>query len=284
MREIIATKYAMEKAGIPKDQVRDMLEREAQKHVADNTNWWMTYNKFRNDVAIAAVSYTADKWNGIKNAYYMYKDRQDGGVDVWVDDDGNIVGEVDHPELGKNINVSWDKNNNSIVTSAYKDENNQLHKVHKEKLSRSALLYMGRESDGENAGGKLDSWADPVKWTKAEQYGVWTQDQIDKWDKIGASPFAMAWDPDEKSHILYDSFKMMSFGLADQALMFVPGGAGLAAKAITSAGKLATASKATLEFISKLGTASKAGQLLNNAAASMGIGYAYARGNAYEQF
>jgi hypothetical protein len=83
---------------------------------------------------------------------------------------------------------------------------------------------------------------------------------------------------------MYDSFKMMSFGLADQALMFIPGGAGIAARAITSTSKLATASKATLELISKLGSASKVGQVLNNAAASAGIGYAYARGNAYEQF
>lgn len=286
MREIIATKYAMEQAGIPKAQVRDMLEREAQKYVADNTGAWTKTAKFYNDMLIAASSYTADKWNGIKNSYYAYEDYQDGGVNVWVDDEGNIVGEKDHPEImqKQNYKVSYDKNGNAMVNSRYVDKDGKLHPLHKEKISRSALLYMGRESDGDNVGGKLQSWADPEKWTKAEQYGVWTQDQIDKWDKIGASPYAMTWDPDEGSHIMYDSFKMMSFGLADQAMMFIPGGAGMAAKAITSTNKLATASKATLDFISKMGSASRTGQILNNAAASLGIGFAYARGNAYEKF
>ena len=99
MREIIATKYAMEQAVIPKAQVRDMLEREAQKYVADNTGAWTKTAKFYNDMLIAASSYTADKWNGIKNSYYTYEDYQDGGVNVWVDDEGNIVGEKDHPEI-----------------------------------------------------------------------------------------------------------------------------------------------------------------------------------------
>lgn len=150
---------------------------------------------------------------------------------------------------------------------------------------------MGRESNGENVGGKLDSWADPNYWTKAEQFGVfplpftdYDEEQIKKWDKIGASPEATVWDPDEKSHILYDSLKMMSFGLADQAMMFIPGGAGVLAKSVTGASKLANATRVTLETISKLGSASKAGQVLNNAAASMGIGFAYGRSNAYELF
>lgn len=71
MREIIATKYAMERAGIPKAQVRDMLEREAQKHVANNESWWKGQSKFAKDVLIAASAYTADKWNGIKNVGLM---------------------------------------------------------------------------------------------------------------------------------------------------------------------------------------------------------------------
>lgn len=178
----------------------------------------------------------------------------------------------------------WDENGRGVYTSSYIDKNGNLHNVHKEKIRRSALLLQGRETGGDNVGGKSESWADPEFWTKAEQYGVWSQDEIDKWDKIGASPEAAIWDPDEGSHIMYDSFKMMSFGLADQMLMLIPNGAGAASKAITATSKLANASKAALNWTSKLGSASRAGQVLNNAAASLGIGFAYGRSNAYELF
>lgn len=285
MREIIATKYAMEKAGIPKDVVRDMLERDAQKHVAANEGWFKGKKKFANDVLIAASSYTADKWNGIANIKYMAQDSQDGGVNVWMDENGEIV---KHPELVKVVNDVWDDKAKRYVhipgAVVYTDENGKDHIVHQSKISRSALLLMGREAEGKNAGAVSSSWANPEFWTKAEQYGVWTQDEVNKWDKIGASPYAVAWDPDEGSHIMYDSFKMMSFGLADQALMFLPMGAGALAKGINATSRLANATRIGLEAISKLGPASKVGQVLNNATASLGIGFAYGRSNAYELF
>lgn len=284
MRQIIATKYAMEKAGIPKLAVRDMLERQAQKHVYDNEGWWRESKKFIKDVAIAASSYTADKWNGIKNVGYMIDDAYDGGVDVWVDENGNPVGEKDHPEVLDNIQMLQDANGGSYLVSSYKGKDGKQHEVHKEKLSRSALLMMGHESTGVNAGGELDTWTNPAMWTKKEQYGVWTDEEAKKWDKIGASPDAVAWDPDDTSHIMYDSFKMMSFGLADQALMFVPNGAGALSKFITGTGKAASISRGIFNTIGKLGSSTKTGQALNNAAASLGIGFAYARSNAYEQF
>lgn len=214
----------------------------------------------------------------------MYQDSQDGGVNVWVDNEGNIVGEVDHPELRRNISNSWDKDGNMSTTSAYNDNEGNIRNVHREKISRSALLMMGREANGDNAGGKSTSWANPEFWTKAEQFGTWDEDEIKKWDKIGASPSAKAWDPDEASHIAYESFKMMSFGLADQAMMLLPAGAGAIAKGISATSKIANGAKATLNTLSKLGPASKFGQIANNAAASLGIGFAYGRNNAYELF
>lgn len=112
----------MEKAGIPKLQVKDMLEREAQKHVANNEGWWKGKYKFAKDVIIASAAYTADKWNGLKNAYYMAQDSQDGGQWVWVDEKGNPVGELDHPEVRKNVDVAWDKNGDMVTSSKYKGE------------------------------------------------------------------------------------------------------------------------------------------------------------------
>jgi hypothetical protein len=83
---------------------------------------------------------------------------------------------------------------------------------------------------------------------------------------------------------MYESLEMMSFGLADQALMFITGGAGALAKGITGASKLANGARVSLELLSKLGPGSKFGQVFNNVAASMGIGFAYGRNNAYELF
>lgn len=233
---------------------------------------------------IAATAYTADKWNGIYNAGLMVMDNQDGGQDVWVDEKGNII----DPSMVTVVNDVWDDKAKRYIrtpgTVIYTDKDGKDHVVHNEKISRSALLMMGLDPTGKNAGAKSTSWTDPSFWTKAEQYGVWSQDEVDKWDKIGVSPYAKAWDPDEKSHLMYESMKMMSFGLADQALMFIPGGAGIAAKAISGTSKVAALGKGTLDLISKLGSASKFGQVANNIAASMGIGFAYARNSSYEEF
>jgi hypothetical protein len=113
-------------------------------------------------MAISALSYTADKWNGIYNTYLMGQDAADGGQYVWVDNDGNIIGEKDHPEVIDNLKWTFDKENNtSLVTSTYTNDSGEEKPVHKEKISRSALLLMGRNPNGANAGGKSDSWADP---------------------------------------------------------------------------------------------------------------------------
>lgn len=126
----------------------------------------------------------------------------------------------------------------------------------------------------------------PQYWTRAEQFGTLDENEQKQYEKIGSSPYKVAYNPNEDSDLWYESFKMMSFGLADAAAQAIPFGIGTVGKALSTAskvGKLARGFGKVLDTTGKLLTAeTKAGQIAQGTAGALGIAYAYNRGTFQE--
>ena len=277
MRQILAKKKVYE-ANMSPDMAATALNNEAKKYIKEHQGSLKKFGLFAKDVGISAMSYSADKLNGIAELYRAGQDAYAEKPIVMVDDKGNVL----------------DPNKTKVIRDRqgglhYKDNEGTLHSVHKMQVDYTTLHNMGKNPDGSDIKGAFGiDWMtlNPQYWTRAEQFGTLDENEQKQYEKIGSSPYKVAYNPNEDSDLWYESFKMMSFGLADAAAQAIPFGIGTVGKALSTAskvGKLARGFGKVLDTTGKLLTAeTKAGQIAQGTAGALGIAYAYNRGTFQE--
>lgn len=277
MRQILAKKKVYE-ANMSPDMAATALNNEAKRYIKEHQGSLKKFGLFAKDVGISAMSYSADKLNGIAELYRAGQDAYAEKPIVMVDDKGNVL----------------DPNKTKVIRDRqgglhYKDNEGTLHSVHKMQVDYTTLHNMGKNPDGSDIKGAFGiDWMtlNPQYWTRAEQFGTLDENEQKQYEKIGSSPYKVAYNPNEDSDLWYESFKMMSFGLADAAAQAIPFGIGTVGKALSTAskvGKLARGFGKVLDTTGKLLTAeTKAGQIAQGTAGALGIAYAYNRGTFQE--
>lgn len=277
MRQILAKKKVYE-ANMSPDMAATALNNEAKRYIKEHQGSFKKFGLFAKDVGISAMSYSADKLNGIAELYRAGQDAYTEKPIVMVDDKGNVL----------------DPNKTKVIRDKqgglhYKDSEGALHSVHKMQVDYTTLHNMGKNPDGSDIKGAFGiDWMtlNPQYWTRAEQFGTLDENEQKQYEKIGSSPYKVAYNPNEDSDLWYESFKMMSFGLADAAAQAIPFGIGTVGKALSTAskvGKLARGFGKVLDTTGKLLTAeTKAGQVAQGTAGALGIAYAYNRGTFQE--
>lgn len=277
MRQILAKKKVYE-ANMSPDMAATALNNEAKRYIKEHQGSLKKFGLFAKDVGISAMSYSADKLNGIAELYRAGQDAYAEKPIVMVDDKGNVL----DPNKTK---VIGDKQGGLH----YKDSEGTLHSVHKMQVDYTTLHNMGKNPDGSDIKGAFGiDWMtlNPQYWTRAEQFGTLDENEQKQYEKIGSSPYKVAYNPNEDSDLWYESFKMMSFGLADAAAQAIPFGIGTVGKALSTAskvGKLARGFGKVLDTTGKLLTAeTKVGQVAQGTAGALGIAYAYNRGTFQE--
>lgn len=277
MRQILAKKKVYE-ANMSPDMAATALNNEAKRYIKEHQGSLKKFGLFAKDVGISAMSYSADKLNGIAELYRAGQDAYAEKPIVMVDDKGNVL----------------DPNKTKVIRDKqgglhYKDSEGALHSVHRMQVDYTTLHNMGKNPDGSDIKGAFGiDWMtlNPLYWTRAEQFGTLDENEQKQYEKIGSSPYKVAYNPNEESDLWYESFKMMSFGLADAAAQAIPFGIGTVGKALSTAskvGKLARGFGKVLDTTGKLLTAeTKAGQVAQGTAGALGIAYAYNRGTFQE--
>ena len=277
MRQILAKKKVYE-ANMSPDMAATALNNEAKKYIKEHQGSLKKFGLFAKDVGISAMSYSADKLNGIAELYRASQDAYAEKPIVMVDDKGNVL----------------DPNKTKVIRDKqgglhYKDSEGTLHSVHKMQVDYTTLHNMGKNPDGSDIKGAFGiDWMtlNPQYWTRAEQFGTLDENEQKQYEKIGSSPYKVAYNPNEDGDLWYESFKMMSFGLADAAAQAIPFGIGTVGKALSTAskvGKLARGFGKVLDTTGKLLTAeTKVGQVAQGTAGAFGIAYAYNRGTFQE--
>ncbi len=277
MRQILAKKKVYE-ANMSPDMAATALNNEAKRYIKEHQGSLKKFGLFAKDVGISAMSYSADKLNGIAELYRAGQDAYAEKPIVMVDDNGNVL----------------DPNKTKVIKDKqgglhYKDSEGTLHSVHKMQIDYTTLHNMGKNPDGSDIKGAFGiDWMtlNPQYWTRAEQFGTLDENEQKQYEKIGSSPYKVAYNPNEDSDLWYESFKMMSFGLADAAAQAIPFGIGTVGKALSTAskvGKLARGFGKVLDTTGKLLTAeTKVGQVAQGTAGALGIAYAYNRGTFQE--
>ena len=277
MRQILAKKKVYE-ANMSPDMAASALNNEAKRYIKEHQGNLKKFGLFAKDVGISAMSYSADKLNGIAELYRAGQDAYAEKPIVMVDDKGNVL----------------DPNKTKIIRDKqgglhYKDSEGAFHSVHKMQVDYTTLHNMGKNPDGSDIKGAFGiDWMtlNPQYWTRAEQFGTLDENEQKQYEKIGSSPYKVAYNPNEDSDLWYESFKMMSFGLADASAQAIPFGIGTVGKFLSTAskvGKLARGFGKVLDTTGKLLTAeTKVGQVAQGTAGALGIAYAYNRGTFQE--
>lgn len=277
MRQILAKKKVYE-ANMSPDMAATALNNEAKRYIKEHQGSFKKFGLFAKDVGISAMSYSADKLNGIAELYRAGQDAYAEKPIVMVDDKGNVL----------------DPNKTKVIRDRqgglhYKDSEGALHSVHRMQVDYTTLHNMGKNPDGSDIKGAFGiDWMtlNPQYWTRAEQFGTLDENEQKQYEKIGSSPYKVAYNPNEDSDLWYESFKMMSFGLADAAAQAIPFGIGTVGKALSTVskvGKLARGFGKVLDTTGKLLTAeTKVGQVAQGTAGALGIAYAYNRGTFQE--
>lgn len=266
MRQVLA-KRKVYYANMSPEMASTALNNEAKRYITEHQGSLKRFGLFLNDVGISSLSYTADKVNGIYNLGLAIEDKFGDKPIVLVDDSGNVL----DPNKTKLV-----KDRKGNLT--YQGNDGRMHYVHRQQIDRTTLHNMGRNFDGSEDDGILN----PQYWTRAEQFGTLDENKQKQYEKLGSSPYKVAYNPNEDSDLLYESFKMMSFGFADAASQLLPYGVGLFGKTLSAAskaGKVVQGLGKALDTTGKLLTfRSKTGQLAQGTAGALGIAYAYNRG------
>lgn len=273
MRQILAKKKAYDTYMSP-EMAATALNNEAKRYIKDHQGSFKRFGLFLKDVGISSMSYTADKMNGIAELYRMGQDAFLDKPIVMVDDRGNVI----DPNKTK---VVRDRQGNMH----YQDKEGRLHSVHDEQIDYTTLHNMGKNTDGSDIKGVFGTdWMtlNPQYWNRAEQFGTLDENEQKQYEKLGSSPYKVAYNPNEDSDIWYEAFKMMSFGLADAGSQLIPYGIGSLGKTLSAAGKVGRVARGfgkVLDTTGKMLTAeTKIGQIAQGTAGALGIAYAYNRG------
>lgn len=243
------------------------IDNEAKEYLASHQSTGDKISHLGNDILISALSYSADKFNGIAELGRAAMDEISGKPKVWVSDAGDII------DLNK-TKYSLDRNG----TISFIGGDGKKHHARQMEVSRSALHQMGKNYDGSNDDGILN----PQYWSRAEQFGTLNKDEQKRFEKLGSSPYQVAYNPNEDSDLWYEAFKMTSFGLADAGSQLIPFGIGAAGKALSTASKVGSVVNKignVMNWTGKVLTAeSKTGQVIQGTTGALGIAYAYSRG------
>lgn len=266
MRQVLAKKKVYD-ANMSPEMAMQALNNDAKRYATENQGLFRRLGLFAKDVGISTLSYTADKVNGLYNLGLFAADKLGDKPVVWVDDRGNVL----DPNKTKFVK---DRRGNTV----YQDGEGNMHYAHRQQIDRTTLHNMGRNSDGSEDTGILS----PTYWTRAEQFGTLDSDEQKQYEKLGTSPYKVAYNPNEDSDLWYESFKMMSFGIADAGSQLLPYGVGLFGRTLSAAskaGKVAQGLGKVLDTTGKmLSFELKAGQIAQGTSGALGIAYAYNRG------
>lgn len=277
MREVLAKKKVYE-ANMSPDMAMTALDNDARRYIHSHQGKLDKLGDFAKDVAISSMSYTADKVNGIAEVGRMIEDglAKTGAMAkpvVWMDDAGNII------DMKKT--KTFKGKNGALM---YTDTDGKNHYLHQTQIGYSALHQLGKDTDGSDLEGAFGrDWLtlNSQYWSRAEQFGTLDKDLQKQYEKIGASPYKVVYNPGDDSDLIYEGFKMMSFGLADQAAMFIPfgiGAMGRGIQGISKAGNIINRFGKMLDVTGTFLSASKPAQVTNGIAGAAGIAYAYGRG------
>ena len=273
MRQVLAKKRIYD-VNMSPDMAMIALNNDAKRYIRDHQGSVKRFGLFLKDVGISSMSYTADKLNGIAELYRAGQDALAEKPIVMVDDMGNVLDP-------KKIRVVSDKQGRLH----YQNKDGQLHSIHQEQVDYITLHNMGKNPDGSDIEGAFGvDWMtlNPQYWTRAEQYGTLDENEQKQYEKLGSSPYKVAYNPNEDSDIMYEAFKMMSFGIADAASQLIPYGVGMLGRSLSTAskvGKVARGFGKVLDTTGKMFTAeTKIGQVAQGTAGALGIAYAYGRG------
>lgn len=273
MRQVLAKKKVYDTYMSP-EMAMTALNNDAKRYIKEHQGSLKRFGLFVKDVGIAAMSYTADKINGIGELGRMAQDALMEKPVVMVDDKGNVI----DPKKTKTVR---DKQGNLY----WQDKDRNLHTAHLMQIDYTTLHNMGKNADGSDIEGAFGvDWLtlNPQYWTRAEQFGTLDENEQKQYEKLGSSPYKVAYNPNEDSDIMYEAFKMMSFGIADAGSMLVPYGVGALGRTLSTAskvGKIARGFGKVLDTTGKLLTAeTKVGQTVQGTAGALGIAYAYNRG------
>ena len=264
MRQVLAKKAVYDHYMGP-ERAATALNNEAQRYAKEHQNSWRRFGLFAKDVGISALSYTMDKANSIYNLGLMAADTFGEKPLVWVDDAGNVISPG-------NIGVGTGGSYGTIGADG------AFHPVHQAQIDRSTLHLMGKNADGTDDTSLLN----PQYWTRAEQFGTLDKDLQEQYERLGSSPYKVAYDPNEDTDLIYEGLKMASFQIADGGSQLIPFGIGQVGKALQAASKLGKVAQTVGRAISYAGKAltaeTKTGQVLQGVAGAGGISYAYERG------
>lgn len=273
MRQVLAKKKVYD-ANMSPEMAATALNNDAKRYITEHQGSFKKFGLFAKDVGISAMSYSADKINGIAELYRAGQDALAKKPVVMVDDKGNII----------------DSNKTSVVKDKqgnlhYTDNEGNIHPIHRMHVDYTTLHNMGKNPDGSDIKGAFGiDWMtlNPQYWTRAEQFGTLDENEQKQYEKLGSSPYKVAYNPNEDSDMMYEAFKMMSFGLADAASQLIPYGVGLLGKSLSTASKVGNIARGfgkVLNTTGKLLTAeTKVGQVAQGTAGALGIAYAYNRG------
>ena len=271
MRQVLAKKKVYEQYMSP-DMAATALNNDAKRYIKEHQGSLKRFGLFAKDVGISAMSYTADKVNSIYNLGLMAADAVGDKPRVWVDDQGNIV----------DASTIVTEQNGQYTYGQGAD--GKLHPVHQMEIDRTTLHNMGKTEDGKDIGDLGLEWLtlNPQYWTRAEQFGTLDNDEQKQYEKLGSSPYKVAYNPNDDSDLMYESFKMMSFGLADGAAQLLPFGMGLLGKTLSTASKVGRLGRGLGQAMNWTGrhltAQTGAGSLIQGLTGAGGIAYAYERG------
>ena len=235
----------------------DALNNYAKEYIEEHQGKLTYTGLLAKDIGISVASYTADKINSIRQLY----DATQGDSIVWIDNKGNVVA----PDQ-----VKTDKNGNKY----YINDDGVATAIKQTKMSVADLDYLGKNAQGYTR----DAMWNNQFWSDAEQYGTLNWDEQRQYKKLGASPYKVVYKPGDDSDLVYETAKMVSFGIADGAATALPWAGESLGTAMTLTKGASMVNKASRVVGKSLNYASKAAKGIHPTVGAAAIGHAYGRG------
>ncbi len=235
----------------------DALNNYAKEYIEEHQGKLTYTGLLAKDIGISVASYTADKINSIRQLY----DVTQGDSIVWIDNKGNVVA----PDQ-----VKTDKRGNKY----YINDDGVATAIRQTKMSVADLDYLGKDAQGYTR----DAMWNNQFWSDAEQYGTLNWDEQRQYKKLGASPYKVVYKPGDDSDLLYETTKMVSFGIADGAAAAIPWAGETLGTAMALTKGASMINKASRVIGKSLNYASKAVKGVQPTVGAAAIGHAYGRG------
>lgn len=249
------------------------LNNAAKEYVNAHQSNWTKAGLYAKDFGTSAYSYLGDKVDGLYTIGLDIADRVEGSPTVYM----NEAGEILDPQVLADPKSKVTRDVQGV--QHYVDAKGNDHTVRAVQIPRTTLHQMGKNFDGSDA---ENDWLNPLYRTRVEQFGTFDADEQKQYEKLGVSPYKVAYDPGEESNFLWETAKMGVFGLVDMGSTLVPFGIGMlgrAAAAAKGASALTRTAGKVADFLGRgLSYETKVGQTIQGSAGAIGIAEAYGRG------